>query len=86
MQLLVPIGKKRKKVQNSPKKADCTFRTRITYKHHRALELHSTLSMARGFISDYADTNSGDRKVVPESLGKQRLSSEVRIPTFKKSR
>ena len=50
------------------------------------LELFSTLSMAREFISDYADTNSGNRRVVPESLGKERLSSEVRIRTFKKSR
>ena len=54
--------------------------------HYRDLELFSTLSMAREFISDYADTNSGDRRVVPESLGKQRVSSEVRIRTFKKSR
>ena len=54
--------------------------------HYRALELHSALSMAREFISDYADTNSGDRRVVPEFLGKQRLSSEVRTGTFKKSR
>ena len=54
--------------------------------HYRDLELFSTLSMAREFISDYADTNSGDRRVVPEFLGKQRLSSEVRIRTFKKSR
>ena len=54
--------------------------------HYRDLQLSSTLSMAREFISDYADTNSGDRRVVPEFLGKQRLSSEVRIGTFKKSR
>ena len=53
------------------------------YSHYRALELFSTLSMAREFISDYAVTISRDRIVVPELAEKSAFFSHVRNELFK---
>ena len=51
--------------------------------HYRDLELFSTLSMAREFISDYAVTISRDRIVVPELVEKSTFLSRVRNELFK---
>ena len=51
--------------------------------HNRDLELFSTLSMAREFISDYAVTISRDRIVVPELAEKSAFFSHVRNELFK---
>ena len=51
--------------------------------HYRDLELSSTLSMAREFISDYTVTISRDRIVVPELVEKSTFLSRVRNGFFK---
>ena len=51
--------------------------------HYRDLQLFSTLSMAREFISDYTVTISRDRMVVPELVEKSTFLSSVRNELFK---
>ena len=51
--------------------------------HYRDLQLSSTLSMAREFISDYTVTISRDRIVVPELVEKSTFLSSVRNELFK---
>ena len=51
--------------------------------HYRDLQLSSTLSMAREFISDYTVAISRDRIVVPELVEKSTFLSSVRNELFK---
>ena len=78
-------GPARSRVRAPPRRVYDTRKACIMHYalHNRDLELFSTLSMAREFISDYAVTISRDRIVVPKLAEKSAFFSHVRNELFK---
>ena len=66
--------------------ARATVRSTTAAVHYRDLAWDHTSWMAHERSSDFRYTTSLARLVFPKSIGKWRLSSEVRTRTFKKSR